>query len=106
MIFIQKMQTPPPSENQSSVGSVGSATDWDEYSDLMQEMLYFYSVKIEQYPVWMVRQAMWETLRGDRGYIGLPRSPEWHGNLASPTPASGSRANLSEETPDTSTGRF
>lgn len=100
MIFIQKMQTPP--ESQASEASV---TDWDEYSDLMQEMLYFYALKIDQYPVWMVRQAMWETLRGDRGFIGLPLSPEWHGNLASPTPASISRDSLSEEPPDTSTGR-
>lgn len=94
------MQTPPrtPSEVDTE------ATDWTEYQNLMTEMLYFHHRMMEQYPIWMIRQALWETLRGDRGYIGSPLSPEWNGTPASPTPANGSRANLNEEMMDMSTG--
>jgi len=96
------MQTPPrtPSEAGSEV------TDWTEYENLMTEMLYFQHRMMEQYPMWMIRQAFWETLRGDRGYIGSPQYADPIGPPSSPTPANGSRANLSLEQEDLNTGNL
>lgn len=92
------MQTPPPSEVETEV------TDWDEYENLMTEMTYFVHRMNEFFPQWMVRQALWETLRGDRVSIGSPRYEDPIGPPFSPTPANGSRDNLNEVPVDLNTG--
>lgn len=96
------MQTPPRTPSVAET----EETEWTEYENLMTEMLYFQHRMMEQYPIWMIRQAWWETLRGDRGSTGSPQFLDLIGRPESPTPANGSRDNLSLEQGDLNTGNL